>query len=785
MKREKGKQANELHKNFESLKRKYNRLTKNYEKLLSEKENYKLLIENQTDLVVKVDREGKFLFVSPSYCELFGKKEKELIGKKFIPLVHRDDRKSTEEAMKALYVPPHSCYLEQRAKTKRGWRWLAWSDKAILDKNKQVVAIVGVGRDITEKKILEEKIKEDERQLRLFYDNMFIGVYRTTPDGKILFVNPALLNMLKYNSFEELANRNLEDEGFEPGYDRTTFKAIMEKEGQIIGFVSKWKCKDNTYIWVRESAKAIYDKNGKIIYYDGTVENITKWKEAEEELEKERNLLRTLIDSIPDQIFVKDKEGRFLLNNKSHLKSLNLNNQLQAIGKKEADLSTAYDSASDNIDEITSSGIPLLNKEEIYITAENKMGRALTSKVPLKSKNGKIIGVIGIRRDITQLKEYEQELQENEEKFRTVIEQLYDGIILVNEKGEIIEWNNAMTNFTGLKKDEVINKNYKDIATALLPDTEQRPPFLNITDIPLPDIIKSYGHIYFHKPFEFSLRQSNGNESIFQIILTPLRTKYGNSICAIVRDITQSKKYSKTLEIYLEELEKKNEELEKFTYTVSHDLRSPVITIKSFVGLVLEDLKSGRTDKILPDLQKISNAVDSMSQMLDGLLRLSRISRLQNTISKISMNEVIGEVVNSLQGILPPDTKININPSLPSIEGDRFKIKEVWQNLIENAIKHSKREKNLIINIDYTQDDKYVTYIIHDNGVGIPEGKLKTIFDLFEKGKPKEPGTGIGLSIVKKIVESHKGSIWAECNGAGKGTSFFVKLPSSSNPKLS
>lgn len=783
MKSKKSINSDPMRKEYEALKRKFNRLNREYEKLKTEKDNYRLLIENQTDLVVKVDTEGRFLFVSPSYCELFGKKEEELIGHKFIPLVHKDDRKSTKDAMQALYKPPYSCYLEQRAKTKRGWRWLAWSDKAILDEENNVVAIVGVGRDITEKKELEEKIKEDERQLRLFYENMFIGVYRTTPDGKILFVNPALIKMLKYDSFEELASRNLEAEGFEPGYERSEFKSIMEKEGQIIGYVSKWKCKDNTYIWVRESAKAICDSKGNIIYYDGTVENITSWKEAEEELEKERSLLKTLIDSIPDQIFVKDKEGRFLINNKSHLQSLKLRNQEQALGKREEELSASYDPSSDNIYEIISTGEPSLNKEEFYITSENKTGRALTSKVPLKSRNGKIIGIIGIRRDITRLKEFEQELQENEEKFRTIIEQLYDGIILVDEKGEIIEWNNAMTDFTGLKKDEVIHKNYNEIAAALLPDPDQRPPFLNITEIPLPDIIKSYGHLYFHKPFEFNLRQPNGNELIMQMILSPVKTKYGKSVCAIVRDVTQTKKYNKTLEIYLEELEKKNDELEKFTYTVSHDLRSPVITIKSFVGLMLEDIKKGKTDKILPDLQKISNAVDTMSEMLDGLLRLSRISRAQNAISQIPMNEIIREALAALQGILPPNSEIKINPSLPPIEGDRLKIKEVWQNLIENAIKHSRKNENLIIDIDFKIDDKYVTYIIRDNGAGIPEDKITTIFNLFEKGYSGTGGAGLGLSIVKKIVESHKGSVWAESSGTGKGASFFIKLPYSRNPK--
>jgi signal transduction histidine kinase len=198
---------------------------------------------------------------------------------------------------------------------------------------------------------------------------------------------------------------------------------------------------------------------------------------------------------------------------------------------------------------------------------------------------------------------------------------------------------------------------------------------------------------------------------------------------------------------------------------------------------MLEDIKKGKTDKILPDLQKISNAVDTMSEMLDGLLRLSRISRAQNAISQIPMNEIIREALAALQGILPPNSEIKINPSLPPIEGDRLKIKEVWQNLIENAIKHSRKNENLIIDIDFKIDDKYVTYIIRDNGAGIPEDKITTIFNLFEKGYSGTGGAGLGLSIVKKIVESHKGSVWAESSGTGKGASFFIKLPYSRNPK--
>ena len=132
---------------------------KTREELRESKDKYQLLLENQTDLVVKVDTEGRFLFVSPSYCETFGKTEKELLGNKFMPLVHKDDREATAKAMENLYKPSYACYIEQRAKTKDGWRWLAWADKSVLDKDKKVVEIVGVGRDITKRK-QNEKLQQ-------------------------------------------------------------------------------------------------------------------------------------------------------------------------------------------------------------------------------------------------------------------------------------------------------------------------------------------------------------------------------------------------------------------------------------------------------------------------------------------------------------------------------------------------------------------------------------------------------------------------------------------------
>lgn len=128
------------------------------ESIKKTEEKYKLLIENQVDLMVKVGPDGRLLFVSPSYCHTFGKSEEELLGKNFMPLVHADDREKTTEIMQSLSQPPHTCYLEQKAKTVKGWRWFAWIDKAILDEKGRIKEIIGLGRDITDRKKAEEEV---------------------------------------------------------------------------------------------------------------------------------------------------------------------------------------------------------------------------------------------------------------------------------------------------------------------------------------------------------------------------------------------------------------------------------------------------------------------------------------------------------------------------------------------------------------------------------------------------------------------------------------------------
>jgi len=159
------------------------------QELISSEARYKLLVNNQIDLLVEVDKDGRFVFVNPSYCDTFGKTEEELLGKTFMPLVHPDDQESTKNAMKELQVAPYSCYLEQRAKTVQGWRWLAWMDKAILDNEGKVTRIIGLGRDITQQKETELKISKIAREWETTFDASSDAYWILDKDHKIVRSN--------------------------------------------------------------------------------------------------------------------------------------------------------------------------------------------------------------------------------------------------------------------------------------------------------------------------------------------------------------------------------------------------------------------------------------------------------------------------------------------------------------------------------------------------------------------------------------------------------------------
>jgi signal transduction histidine kinase len=226
------------------------------------------------------------------------------------------------------------------------------------------------------------------------------------------------------------------------------------------------------------------------------------------------------------------------------------------------------------------------------------------------------------------------------------------------------------------------------------------------------------------------------------------------------------------------ELQKKNAEIEQFIYTVSHDLRSPLVTVKTFMGYLEKDMTEGNQEQLAQDIQFIHNAADKMKLLLDELLEMSRIDRVETPPVRVSFKEIVTETLESLAGVIN-ERKVDIHPPDEELMlfGDRQRLCQVWQNLVENAIKYGSDSSMPRIELGIRQMDAETVFSVRDNGIGIDDQYATKIFGIFEKLDPKSPGAGLGLSMVQRIVEKYGGRVWVESEGHSKGSCFFFTLP--------
>jgi len=284
------------------------------EKALKESESkYKLLIENQSDLIVKVDVKGRFLYASPSYCKLFGKTEEELLDQTFLPLVHKDDIEETEIAMKNLFKPPYTCYIEQRAKTKDGWKWLSWSDTAILDKKNKVIGIIGIGQDISERKLTMEKLRISEEHLNNIIEQSPQAIQILDLEGKPVRVNKAWEELWGvswdvYNSsdYNILKDEQVKEKGLLP-YLQKAYKGDTVWVPPT-DYNASEKSAKGKHRWVSSNLFAIKDKFGKILNVICMQEDVTERILAEQEILNEKLISEQYINSLPGLFYVFDEE---------------------------------------------------------------------------------------------------------------------------------------------------------------------------------------------------------------------------------------------------------------------------------------------------------------------------------------------------------------------------------------------------------------------------------------------------------------------------------------------
>ena len=307
-----------------------------------------------------------------------------------------------------------------------------------------------------------------------------------------------------------------------------------------------------------------------------------------------------------------------------------------------------------------------------------------------------------------------------------------------------------------------------------VPDFEANGKFIH------PDDRANYGSSFEHslqtgEPLDINIRLIVGDgepkhchakgKVIYDISGKPAR------FVGTVMDITKRRQIE-------QKLLDKNSELDRFAYTVSHDLKSPLITIQAYAGMILKDMKTGRYERAQDDMKRIEVAANKMTALLDDLLELSRVGRMMSEPSAIDMNLLVKECIAQLAGMIErSQVEFVVQPDLPSVHGDGKRIAQVVQNLIENAIKYMGVQAAPCIEIGTRQEGKERIFFVSDNGKGIDPIHHEKIFGLFNKLETESEGTGIGLALVKRIIEAHGGKVWVESEGEGMGCCFCFELP--------
>jgi PAS domain S-box-containing protein len=577
--------------------------------------------------------------------------------------------------------------------------------------------------------------------------------------------------------------------------------------------------KDGQVRWVRVFAHPVWDEGqNRLIGIVGSVHDIAEQKATEIALMRERDLLQRLMDTIPDTIYFKDTESRFVRINETQARFLGLTDARAAIGKTDLDFQPPDLARQFMAEEkqIFQTGQPVVNRLELNPTRDGRPRWLSATKVPVRDSAGHIIGIIGISRDVTEQKlaeEHKERRRAMLEKvvllgqqltevsdLRTTLEKIWHGvrntlgfdrvgIFLYNSQRHTME-GSLGTNILGELVDESADSylidegdaksnDFKRVLSA--PDgvyfTHDYPADHNLPPEHEVSRVGAYVSVAAwagSKPVaiicadHLITRQPIAEEQV-----EALRLFAGYAALAI-----ENARLNDARQSLIEELEAKNAELERFTYTVSHDLKSPLVTITGFLGFLEKDAMAGETARVSHTIHRINNAAFRMQDLLNDLLELSRIGRLMNPPEEIPFREIVNEAVDRVHGHLDQiNALIEIQSDLPDVHGDRVRLIEVVQNLLENAAKYSRMGVKPRIEIGaQLEGGPQATFYVKDNGIGIAPEYHENIFGLFNKLDPRAEGTGIGLTLVKRIIEVHGGKIWVESE-AGNGATFYFTLP--------
>jgi two-component system sensor kinase FixL len=611
-----------------------------------------------------------------------------------------------------------------------------------------------------ESKQVEKVLVESEHRFQLITKNIKETVFVYDMNCKLQYVNPAFEVLTGYTNKElykaDFINYIHPD-------DKARITQLWERLFQGKGFSGeefRIVTKDGQTKWYLSSWNPLINKEKKQVGVLGTGLDITERKRVEETLRESEMKFRSVVESANDAIILVNDSGNIISCNKG----------AQAIfgytQEELLDKPLDFLISEQHKNDIRLGWFKLTGSKHSIIgrTVELRGLRKNGSEFPLELsladwKIGEVTFYSGIIRDITERKRTEGKLYE----INAALENAVDGISFLDMQGRYLSVNRAYANIFGCNVNEMIGMEWQK--TVHPNDLERE--------------INAHKEMLKSGKVKFESRGFRKDGSTFYQEVTIIKNTDKNGQLKghyrFVRDVTERKMAEERQARLLKELESANQELNDFAYIVSHDLKAPLRAIGSLANWILTDYADKFDKEGKEQMDLLLSRVKRMHDLIEGILQYSRAGRIREEKVEVNLNELVPGVIDM---IAPPENvEIKIENELPTILCERIRIQQVFQNLLTNAIKFMDKPKGKI-KVGCVEDNGYWRFSIADNGPGIEEKHFAKIFQIFQTLSPRDEfeSTGIGLSVVKKIIEMYGGKVWVESK-VGYGSTFFFTLP--------
>ncbi|WP_440945334.1 PAS domain S-box protein [Methanosarcina sp. T3] len=676
----------------------------------------------------------------------------------FLSYVHPEDRDRVDYTVKEAFNGK-TYSIDHRIIRADGRECIVHEQGEVVFNRKNVpVQMKGTVQDVTERKRAEKALELAGKYNRSLIEASLDPLVTIGPDGKITDVNKATELVTGY-SRDKLIGTHFSDYFTEPGKAEEGYQQVFRK-GMVRDYPLEIRHEDGHTTPVLYNASVYRDESGEVIGVFAAARDITERKKAEEKI----RTLANAVESSDDAIITMSLDGKITSWNKG-AECVYGNSVEEILGENISKLEP--DDLKGEVKQLIErikQGEGIRHYETLRLKKNGTVVNMSITLSPVFDASGKLVALSAIARDITERKKAEEALRLSNIYNRSLLEASLDPLVTIGPDGKITDVNEATEMVTGYSREELIGTDFTNYFTE--PEKAK----------------KGYQQVFREGAvLDYALEIQNRNGNVTQVLYNAsiYKDESGDviGVFAAARDITERKKAEEMLELKLAELARSNAELEQFAYVSSHDLQEPLRMIVSYLQLLQRKYQGRLDDKADKYIYFAVDGGSRMQSLINDLLEFSRVTTKAREFEPNDCEFILNQVLANLEiAIKENEATISYDP-LPEIMADGTQLAQVFQNLISNAIKFRSKEAPKI-QISVEKEEGQWLFSVQDNGIGIDPKYSERVFEVFKRLHKKEeyPGTGIGLSICKKIIERHGGCIWVESE-LEKGSTFYFTLP--------